>query len=209
MDNIKKEAFLYLCIGLMLLIWVTILEMTGTPLSINWEAVKKLPDAVTVFVVISFVFTKWLWRRPFFRGWLVRFPNLQGTWEGELHSTWENPGTKQRIPPLKLILVIRQTFSSISCTMFTKESESYSRAAQLALDDDAGAISLSYSYTNRSKANIRDRSPMHDGAAHLKVVTVPSRMLEGEYWTGRRTTGQMKLRFSARQLLESFPDNVE
>ena len=52
--------------------------------------------------------------------------------------------------------------------MFTKESESYSRAAQIAVDEDTGAISLSYNYTNRSKATIRHRSPIHDGAAHLK-----------------------------------------
>ena len=104
-----------------------------------------------------------------------------------------------------MILVIRQTFSTISCTMFTKESESSSRAAQLA-KDEGGAISLSYNYTNRSKMDIRDRSPIHDGAANLRVVTLPSRMLEGEYWTGRCTTGLMKLRFSSHQLLESFPD---
>jgi hypothetical protein len=90
--------------------------------------------------------------------------------------------------------------------MFTKESESYSRAAQIAVDEETSAISLNYNYTNRSKATIRGRSPIHDGAAHLKVVTLPSRMLEGEYWTGRCTTGQMKLRFSSRQLFESFPE---
>jgi len=208
METIKKEVLIYFSLGLMLAIWVGVLRATGTPLSINWEAVKKLPDVVTIFVVISLIFTKWMWRISWFRGWLVRFPDLQGTWEGELQSTWKKPGSQQAIPPLRMILVIRQTFSSISCTMFTKESESYSRAAQIAVDDETGAISLSYNYTNRSKATIRERSPIHDGAAHLRVVTVPSRMLEGEYWTGRCTTGQMKLNFSSRQLLESFPENA-
>jgi uncharacterized membrane protein len=204
MNNVKKEVFLWVCIVLMLLIWVAVLQVTGTPLAINWEAIKKLPDVVTIFVIVSFVFTKWLWRWRIFRDWLVRFPDLEGTWEGDLQSTWINPATKQGIPSLRMILVIRQTFSSISCTMFTKESESYSRAAQIAVEEETGSISLSYNYTNRSKATIRHRSPIHDGAAHLKIVTVPSRMLEGEYWTGRCTTGQMKLHFSSRKLLESF-----
>jgi len=198
--------FLWVCVVLMLLIWVMVLQLTGTPLAINWEALKKLPDVVTIFVIISFAFTKWLWRLGIFKGWLVRFPDLEGTWEGELQSTWMNPETKKGIPPLRTILVIRQTFSSISCTMFTKESESYSRAAQIAVEDDTGSISLSYNYTNRSKATIRHRSPIHDGAAHLNIITVPSRRLEGEYWTGRCTTGQMELHFSSRQLLESFPE---
>jgi hypothetical protein len=134
-------------------------------------------------------------------------PDLQGTWEGELQSTWENPQTKQVIPPIAVILVIRQTFSSASCTIFTKESESYSRAAQIAVDEESGLISLSYNYTNRSRVRVRGRSPIHDGAAHLNVVTVPSRMLEGEYWTSRCTTGEIKLRFRTRQLFESFPEN--
>jgi hypothetical protein len=208
METIKKEVLIYLSLGLMLLIWVGVLRATGTPLSINREDITKLPDVVTVFVIISFVFTKWLWRISWFRGWLVRFPDLQGTWEGELQSTWDNPETRERPAAIKMFLVVRQTFSTISCTMFTKESVSYSRAAQLAKDEETEAISLSFNYTNRSKATIREKSPIHDGAAHLRIVTVPSRMLEGEYWTGRCTTGDMKLRFHSQELLEAFPEDM-
>src|ERR1700735_52440 len=201
MGTVKKERVLWVCVILVLLIWVGVLHITSTPLAINWEALKKLPDVVTIFLIISLVFTKWLWRFRIFKGWLVRFPDLEGTWEGDLQSTWVNPVTKKGIPSLRMMLVIRQNFSSISCTMFTKESESHSRAAQLAVEDN-GSISLSYNYTNRSKVTIRDRGPIHDGAAHLKVVTVPNRVLEGEYWTGRCTTGQMKLRFASPELFE-------
>jgi hypothetical protein len=208
MESIKKEVLIYLMLGLMLLIWVGVLQSTRTPLAINWEAIKKLPDVVTIFVVVSFFFTKWMWRWKMFtyKGWLVQVPYIQGTWVGDFQSTWVNPKTEQGIPPMKMILVIRQTFSTISCTMFTKESESYSRAAQIAAEKETGAITLSYNYTNRSKADIRLRSPIHDGAAHLRVVTLPSRMLEGEYWTGRCTTGTMNLRFRSEDLLEAFPD---
>jgi SMODS-associating 2TM, beta-strand rich effector domain len=208
MESIKKEALIYFMSGVILLIWVGVLQATHTPLAINWEAIKKLPDVVTIFVVLSFIFTKWLWRLPIFRGWLVQVPYIQGTWAGDLRSTWVNPKTGQGIPPLKMILVVRQTFSTMSCTMFTKESESFSRAAQIAFEKESGLVTVSYNYTNRSKADIRHRSPIHDGAAHLRVVALPHRMLEGEYWTGRCTTGDMKLRFHSRDLLEAFPDNV-
>lgn len=208
MESVKKEAQIWFSMILMLLIWVGILSATGTPLSINWEAVEKLPEVVTVFVILRFVFVKWLWRRSLFKRWLVQVPDLQGTWKGEFQSTWESPETKQRPPSTKMLLVIRQTFSTISCTVFTKESVSYSRAAQIAKDEESDAISLSFNYTNRSKATIRDRSAIHDGAAHLRVVTNPTRMLEGEYWTSRCTTGDMKLHFASRELLESFPDEI-
>lgn len=206
MESVKREVLIYLTLGVTLAIWVCVLQATGTPLSINWEAIKKLPDVVTIFVAVSFAFTRWMWRWKIFKGWLVRVPDIQGTWAGDFQSTWVNPETQQGIPPMKMILVVRQTFSTLSCTMFTKESESYSRAAQIAAEKETGAITVSYNYTNRSKANIRYRSPIHDGAAHLRVVTLPHRMLEGEYWTGRCTTGTMKLEFHSKDLLEAFPN---
>lgn len=62
MKNIKKEALLWAQLGGFVLVWVTLLYATGTGLTINWDAVKKLPDAVTIYVALAFVFTKWLWR---------------------------------------------------------------------------------------------------------------------------------------------------
>src|ERR1700733_1979960 len=138
MNNVKREAMLWVRLISLLGMWGAILYLTNTPLAINWEAIKKLPDVVTVYVVSSFVFAKWLWRLPIFRGWLVPFPDLQGTWVGELQSTWKNPETGHRIPALRMIVVIRQTFSSVSCTLFTKESESYSTAAQITRDEESG-----------------------------------------------------------------------
>src|ERR1700680_746568 len=71
MKNIKEEALLWVRLLGFVAIWVAILYVTKTGLSINWEAVKKLPDVVTVYVILAFVFTKWLWRFPIFQGWLV------------------------------------------------------------------------------------------------------------------------------------------
>jgi SMODS-associating 2TM, beta-strand rich effector domain len=206
MESVKKEVLIYMSLGLMLVIWVGVLHFTGTPLSINLEAVKKLPDVVTIYVILSFVFTQWLWRWRVFQGWLVKIPVVQGTWDGELQSTWVNPETGKGIPPLRMILVIRQTFSSITCTMFTSESQSDSRAAKIERDKESKAVTISYNYTNRSKATIRHRSPIHDGAAHLRVILTPARALEGEYWTGRCTTGTMKLGYRSEDLFESFPE---
>lgn len=207
MESIKKEALIYGSLILMLLIWISVLQATGTPLAINWEAIKKLPDVVTIYVIISFAFTQWLWRWSWFQGWLVKIPVVQGTWDGELQSTWVNPETQQGIPPLRMILVIRQTFSSITCTMFTKESQSDSRAAKIERDKESKAVTISYNYTNRSKATIRRRSPIHDGAAHLRVIITPVRVLEGEYWTGRCTTGTMNLKYHSKDLFEAFPES--
>jgi hypothetical protein len=204
MKNIKEEALLWVQLGSFVAIWIAILYATGTGLAINWEAIKKLPDVVTVYVVLLFIFTKWLWRLPIFQGWLVPFPDLQGTWQGELRSTWKDPATGHVIPPVPATLVIKQSFSSISCVLYTGESDSYSTAAQISRDDDSGILRLSYNYTNRPKATIRDRSTIHDGAALLRIISKPDRALEGEYWTSRCTTGDVSLKFQSRELLETF-----
>lgn len=208
MKNIKQEAITWGQLLLFVAIWSFVLFITNTPLQINFEAIKKLPEVVTIYTVLVIVFTKWLWRIPQFQGWLVPFPDLQGTWEGEIQTTWINPKTKKSLPPIPLVLVIRQTFDSISCVMYTKESTSFSMAASFIKDDSSGIKTLTYNYSNRPEASIRDRSAVHDGAAILTVATRPRKELKGEYWTNRKTTGSINLKFKTEELLESFPDKI-
>ena len=173
MKNVKQEALLWVQLGGFVAIWAVVLYLTGTELAINWEAVKKLPDVVTVYVVLTFVFTKWLWKLPIFRGWLVPFPDLQGTWEGELKSTWTNPETGRVIAPIPAVVVVRQTFSSVSCTLFTEESESYSTAAQISLDEESGALHLNYNYTCAVKRrwSTAGESPARElGSLHPEAI---------------------------------------
>jgi hypothetical protein len=104
-----------------------------------------------------------------------------------------------------MFLVIRQTFLAVHITMFTKESVSQSDAATICLDEVRGSRVLSYSYANVPNAAVRERSQIHYGAARLRIVLKPTRMLEGEYWTDRKSTGHMSLEFLGRNLVEGFP----
>lgn len=204
MINIREEVVVWVRLGSLLAIWAALLYLSKTGLAISWEALKDLPAVVTVYVILSYISTKWLWRLPILQGWLVPFPDLQGTWEGEIRSTWKDPKANQasRIP---VTVVIKQTFLSISCTMHTRESDSYSTAAQIGPDNESGGLRLSYNYTNRPKATARDRLAIHDGAAILRIGNGPERSLEGEYWTNRRTTGEISLKFRSRALLSQLP----
>lgn len=206
MKNIRKEIALWLQVGTFLAVWVAILFFSGIEFRINWEALKKFPEVIAIYSVLHLLFAKWAWRFRIFRGWLVPYPDLEGTWEGTLESTWVDPTTGLRKPAIPIVLVIKQSFSSISCTMDTQESTSFSNAAQISTDDESGIVRLSYNYTNRPKATVRDRSEIHDGAAILRIVTEPQRALEGEYWTSRKTTGDMRLTFKSRKLASGFPN---
>ncbi len=198
MNNIRKEILVWGQLILLVVIWVIVLIAYGTDLKIGLESIKKLPDVVTIYILLLLIFTYWAWRLPIFKGWLVTFPDLQGTWKGSLISTWIDPVTKKQTPPKNITLVIKQSFANISCVMYTDESDSYSNSAQINKDDQSGVFRLSYNYTNRPKANVRDRSAIHDGAAILKVIIDSEKKLVGEYWTSRKTTGDIDVKFISK-----------
>jgi SMODS-associating 2TM, beta-strand rich effector domain len=204
MINVRQEASEWIRVGVLVAVWSTLLYISKVGLVINWESVKQLPTVITVYATLSYAFTTWLWRIPLLQGWLVPYPDLQGTWQGEIRTTWRDAENGISGTPIPVILVIRQTFSSLSCTMHTITSDSRSTAAQLSHDPD-GTIRLTYNYTNRPRAVVRDQIPMHDGAAILRLVLRPKRCLEGEYWTNRRSIGDISVKFRSRTLLEDFP----
>jgi hypothetical protein len=174
------------------------------PISNLWDAIRVLPEAVTIYVILGYVFIKFLWRLPLFQGWLVKIPNLQGTWRGELKSDWIDPSTGRSVGPIQVALVIKQDFSSIICTLLTPESSSYSITADINFGVGGADHYLTYNYTNRPRVSVRDRSEIHDGAAILKIIRVPRLALEGSYWTSRKTTGELSLTYSSRELIEAL-----
>jgi hypothetical protein len=198
MSNIRDEAIVWVQLVTFIIIWVAILQFTKTPLQINVEALKKLPDVVAVYMILYFIFTRWAWRLPIFQGWLVRFPDLTGTWEGTLATTWKNSETGETSPPIRVCLIIRHHFSRISCVLYTDESMSWSTAATLYTNDDDGIKRLSYTYINQPNEAVRDRSSISNGAAVLRIVEGKNRRVEGQYWTDRKTTGDLALTFKKR-----------
>ncbi len=208
MKNIKQEVVTWIQLITFIAIWVALILWSTKELSISWEAFKLLPEVVTIYTVLHVIFITWGWRLPSLQGWLVPFPNLEGTWQGTLQTTWQNPETGVTPPPIPMVLVIKQTFESISCVLYTKESSSYSTAALLSEEDDSGIKRLSYVYTNTPELTARGRSPIHDGAAILRIITTPERSLQGEYWTNRKTTGTISLKFRSKKRLEGFPEDL-
>jgi SMODS-associating 2TM, beta-strand rich effector domain len=205
MKNIRREIAIYIQFGTFIIAWVAVLYLSRIEFRINWEALTKIPEAIAVYSVLHVVFTSWAWRIPVFQGWLVPYPDLQGTWKGTLESTWEKSQTGERKSPIPVVLVIKQSFSAISCTLFTEESASYSTAAQISADEETHILRLIYNYTNRPKAGVRERSEIHDGAATLRIITKPHRALEGDYWTDRKTTGDLRLTFKSKDCADGFP----
>ncbi|OGE32822.1 hypothetical protein A3C59_04330 [Candidatus Daviesbacteria bacterium RIFCSPHIGHO2_02_FULL_36_13] len=208
MKNIKEELSMWFNIVPFITVWYFVCYFYNIPFGTK-EALWKLPDVVFILVILKVLFSNWIWRFSILQGWLIKYPDLQGTWEGSLQTNWRNPETSEIPGPIPMILVIKQTFNSINCVMHTQESTSYSNASMLNEDDDSGIQRLSYNYTNTPDTTIRGRSAIHYGAATLRIVKERNKYtLQGEYWTSRSTAGSISLKFRTRELLGAFPEDL-
>lgn len=204
MRNLNTKPFLYLLAAFSAIVLFLAALVRGFDLRNFIDVLLLIPIVATADVLGYLAFTTWLWRWKKLQGWLIPFPDLNGTWQGEIQTTWKD--SEGNTPgPILTVLTIKQTFGRLSCVMRTEEMESHSYLEGFCIDKDAQIRRLCYSYTSRPKATLRGRSTPHDGTMLLNIIGSPVRKLQGEYWTQRRTTGSVTLSYRTRKLLDEMP----
>jgi len=204
MKHFNIKAFLWIVVPLSILIWILLILLAELGVDPIWGAIKRIPTVITIDFGLWLFFVKWAWKWKVFQGWLVPFPVLEGTWAGVMRSTWTDPVTKTAIPPIPFSLVIRQSFLSISCSIYTEESSSISCSSDIIIDKESKRTQLLYHFTNRPQASVRNRSEIHDGTALLDVIEDKQVKMKGEYWTSRKTTGDIEVKFLSSEFREGF-----
>lgn len=207
MKNLNMKPFLYLLAGFSVIVLFLAALVQRFDLENFLDVLRLIPIVATADGIAYFIFTAWLWRWNRLQGWLIPFPDLNGTWQGYIHTNWmtaegQNPG------PIPTILTIKQSFGRISCVIRTGEMESHSYVEGFCIDKDAQVRRLCYSYTSRPKISLRGRSTTHDGSVLLNIIGTPVHKLEGEYWTQRQTTGTITLTFRTKVLLDEMPSDL-
>lgn len=207
MKNLNIKPFLYLLAGFSTIVLFLAALVQGFDLRNFLDVLRLIPIVATADGIAYFVFTTWLWRWKRLEGWLIPFPNLNGTWQGYIQTNWkdaegETPG------PIPTILTIKQSFGRMSCVMRTEEMESHSYLEGFCIEKDAQVRRLCYSYTSRTKASLRERSTPHDGSILFNIIGTPVNKLEGEYWTQRQATGTIILTFQTKVLLDEMPSDL-
>jgi hypothetical protein len=188
-------------------VWAATLWQLGLPFT--WQYSKPFTITITALSAACFVFDRWLWKWPIFKGWFVSQPNLQGTWKVLLKSDWINPETKQQVAPIECIMTIRQTYSRFSARLFTRESSSYLAAYKIEQQND-GVFQLFGTYQNTPDIMLRGkRSEIHYGALVLEVRGEPPKSLVGHYWTDRDTKGSLELSDRIPQILNGYQDGIK
>ena len=207
MKNLNFRIFIWIIFGISALVWWIISLLKGISLDNLWEFVSLIPDVVFVDGALFLIFTKWGWKLKLFQGWLVPFPNLNGTWCGNIQTTWVNPDTGKVPAPIPVMLTIKQTFINISCVMRTEEMVSYSFAEDFKIDDERQIKQLVYSYLSKPKPTVAHRSSVHEGTMIFDIVGNSVNKLMGQYWTSRKSTGEIVLLFRQKELLDQLPED--
>ena len=195
---------------------------TGFTLSPDLKSAKSLWEIVTAGVfwatAFNWLFEKWLWRLNILREWLIKVPDLSGTWEGISESRFfKDQGGFQRIG---MSAYIEHNFDRIIYTQIG-ESNSTALAADLSTDEN-GLWTLTVVYYNHPQpsaaaaagtitvsANIRE----HYGCERMLLsrppkskAATPAWTLCGNYWTNksrfldhedRGTTGLLELHWKS------------
>lgn len=208
MRNITIKSSLYLLVGISAVAWFLLAYLNELDLSQVKDFFGLVPKVVSIDLLVVAVFVKWGWKFKIFRGWLVPFPNLNGTWIGFIYSDWKDPDTGKRPPPIPVMLTVNQSFFQINCMMRTSEMESYSYSEDFLIDSDRQLKKVAYSYTSKPRSSLSERSIPHDGTAVFQIVEKPKQKLTGRYWTERLTKGEIVLEYHSKELLDELPESV-
>jgi hypothetical protein len=180
-------------IGIIAALWAFLLILAGN--SITMDFFRPLSTVTGILVILLLIFDKWLWKLSILHPWFVSIPDVSGTWNGKIISSWKDEKTGNPIEPIDAFLVIYQTYSSINIRMITKESKSDLLSGNI-VQNQAGPDKIAGIYNNIPDLLVRDKSPIHYGGLLLEIHTGERTVLEGEYWTDRDTKGT--LRFDKR-----------
>jgi SMODS-associating 2TM, beta-strand rich effector domain len=207
MKHLKLTRFLNALVFTSFVVGFIVVKVRPVDHPSFFNYLKIVPTVVTIDAVLGFIFIKYLWGIRIFRGWLVPFPNLNGSYKGTIQTTWTDPITNERPTAIPATLTINQSFFRISCVMRTKEMTSHSFLGDFILDSDEQVNKLAYSYSSEPIQMVIERSPQHLGTMIFEIEEQPKIKLVGQYWTGRKTTGTIEMKFWKQAKITTFPSD--
>jgi hypothetical protein len=145
----------------------------------------------------SFGWKIWGFRKIFYQ------PNLNGTWGGILKSDWKNE-KGEGIDDIEFYIIIRQSFLRIHFTTFTSSFIGLSYSETFSLDKDIGLKNVAYLY--RKETSYDEDEYLQEGATELRFIESTNKILEGKYWSNRKTNGKIMVSYISNKKIDSFSD---
>ena len=168
-----------------LLVWLLDAGLNAANFEPQWWL--SVPSFAGFYSVLYWLFDNHIWRwRLWWNLGLLRVPNLNGEWAGNVNSSYGPNGSVHTIS-----ISITQKWSKLLVRFDTEHSQSNSISGALKVADVASP-ELSYLYMNQPKSLASEAMEIHRGTATLELK---GDVLEGEYHTGRgrMTFGSIRL----------------
>lgn len=210
-----KKVHIGVIVGVATAIWAVVLWARGLPVTLSDLGSFSL--VVTGTFLVVWLFDRYVWPCRVkgwcvFHGWLVACPDIRGTWEVELRSSWIDPKTGQGVPPIRCYYGVRQTCTTLQMHLMTPESESWLQVHRFLPSNRTHGYKLAAVYTNEPNAFLRgQRSEIHHGTILLEFHGAdPSHpdKFTGEYWTDRATKGTMTARRISSRVVSTHADGL-
>jgi len=183
----RKSVPLYIGCTSVLVAWALNRVLGAIQFALPWWI--DAPSVIGFYGLVYAIFNKYLWRWRILRTiGVVKIPDLNGTWEGYVASSFDQHATKY-----DATITIFQNWTQISIILETSNSKSSSLIAAI-VTEDPNSMVLSYEYLNEPKPNSKHTMHIHRGTARLTLQS-DGKMLEGEYYTGRDRQNFGILRF--------------
>jgi len=156
MKNLHTKSFVLVIFAVFAVCYCVVASRSGKSLTDLWSALVVAYKTVPLVVMVVGYFVGYAWRWKIFRGWLVPFPDLNGTWQGSIQTTWKNPETGVVPAPIPVILTIKQSFTRISCVMSATGISSFLAATQ---SSRLNRAAFPHSSTNTRDLNLINDCP--------------------------------------------------
>lgn len=175
---------LVMCI---LLGWLIGKWIETIPQIIEYLWIVDVPSAFVLFGIIFKLIDVYLWKLLSYLGFILKTPNLNGIYEGELFSSNDNSTHTVKI-------TIKQTLTEIRIFLKTENTSSKSEIASILLNEDENPILL-YEYINQNINALKANLPMHNGLTRLSYNKTDKSLL-GYYFTSleRKNYGEIKVK---------------
>lgn len=204
-----------LIVGIATALWSLVLLYRGEP--VTWRVLGSFSAVVSTTFAIVWLFDRYVWPCRVkgwcvFHGWLVAAPDIRGTWEVALQSSWLDPSTGQSASPIRCYYGVRQTSSGLRMHLMTPESDSWLLAHRFVPSSKTHGYQLIAAYSNEPHALLRGtRSEIHRGAFVLDFYGADPACPDaftGEYWTDRGTKGTLAAKRIGRRVVSTHADGV-
>lgn len=187
-DNKKIYFFLALFSFIVSMLIATILNYL---ISItHFIEISVSISSLSLFGIFYTLFDKYVWKwKLLTKIGIVKTPNLNGEWKGELYSSYFNFAKKQDAS-----LIIEQNWSKIYIKGNFNQSSSSSNTTSLKVNS-GGSIKLLYSYYNdKHPEYYQQDNSNHRGYANLEIS---DNIIKGNYFndpTNNKNHGKLHLK---------------